>query len=151
MAKKGRPSLYSDALADDICQRLINGESLNAICKSDGMPSHFAVFSWIERNPAFAAKYARARELQAEKYAEEIVAIADEAENDTITDEYGNEKVNHEVVARARLRVDARKWVAAKLLPKKYGEKIEQEVKHGVSDDLAAILNRVRSRSNDRA
>ena len=72
-------------------------------------------------------QYARAREEQAETYADEIVAIADDGRNDTYIDENGNERVNQDVVARSRLRVEARKWVASKLKPKKYGDRLQNE------------------------
>lgn len=103
----GRPSTYSDKIVDAICSRLMDGESLQAICRSAGMPSRVTVLRWLGANEAFRTQYARAREAQAEALADEIVAIADDEEGD---------------VQRSRLRVDARKWVAAKLLPKKYGD-----------------------------
>ena len=87
------------------------------------MPAVITVMSWLRKHPEFAAQYARAREEQAETYADEIVAIADDGRNDTYIDENGHERVNQDVVARSRLRVEARKWVASKLKPKKYGEK----------------------------
>jgi hypothetical protein len=80
---------------------------------------------WIEAHPDFRNQYARAREAQADRMAEEILEIADDGRNDTYTDEDGNERTNQEIVARSRLRVDARKWLAAKMAPKKYGDKIE--------------------------
>lgn len=67
-----------------------------------------------------------AREDQADTLADEILEIADESENDTYEVDLGDgviiQKENREVVNRSRLRVDARKWVAAKLKPKKYGD-----------------------------
>jgi hypothetical protein len=69
--------------------------------------------------------YARAREDRSDKLADEIVAISDESHNDTYVDDDGNVRTNHEVVARAKLRVDARKWVASKLKPRVYGDKLD--------------------------
>jgi len=85
---------------------------------------------WLadENHQAFCDQYVRAREAQADRLAEEILEIADDGSNDTYTDENGNERTNQEVVARSRLRVDARKWLASKMAPKKYGDKIQQEV-----------------------
>jgi len=114
----GRPTLYTPELADDICAQLAAGLSLNRICKQDGMPSYFAIWSWLDRYPEFNTKYARAREVQAEYYADEIVDISDSADKDT--------------AQAVRVRVDTRKWIAAKLRPKKYGELVKHE--HGGAD-----------------
>jgi hypothetical protein len=103
----GRPSIYSAELADTIIDGITSGLSLRAICRADGMPDRATVFRWLEARPDFAAKYARAREFQAEANAEEIIDIADDEDD----------------AQRARVRIDARKWVAAKLLPKRYGDK----------------------------
>jgi hypothetical protein len=121
----GRPSSYTDETAALICARLAEGESLRTICKADDMPGFSTVMRWLADNSAFRDQYARAREAQADKLAEEILEIADDGRNDTYTDDDGNERTNQEVVARSRLRVDARKWLASKMAPKKYGDKIE--------------------------
>ena len=114
----GRPSTYSESIADAICERLAEGESLRAICSDDAMPCKAAVFRWLSEWPEFADQYARAREEQAETLADELVAIADG---------HGGED-SAVLTARDRLRVDARKWVASKLKPKKYGDRIQQEL-----------------------
>lgn len=112
----GRPSIYSKELADEICSRLADGESLRAICCDDDFPSVGTILRWVGENAEFREQYARAREIQAETHANDIVTIADGGkEDDSIK------------TARDRLRVDARKWVASKLLPKKYGDKVEVE------------------------
>lgn len=116
----GRPSIYTPEIADEICTRLANGESLRAICGSDRddfMPALGTVMRWVVENQAFREQYEEARRIQAETMADEIVAIADGRDLGT------EEKVA--LSARDRLRVDSRKWVASKLLPKKYGDKIE--------------------------
>jgi hypothetical protein len=82
----------------------------------------------------FRHQYARAREAQADFLAEEILQIADDGENDTYATENGP-AVNHDVVQRSRLRVDARKWLASKLAPKKYGDKLAV----GGADDMPPI------------
>ena len=104
----GRPSIYSPDLADRLCELIASGMSLRKACEIDGIPSTTTVMKWLREREDFAAQYARAREVQAEHYAEDIVEIAD-TEPDA---------------ARARVRVDARKWTAAKLLPKKYGDRV---------------------------
>lgn len=123
----GRPSEFHQDVADAICERLAEGESLRSICADDAMPSKATVCKWLGRHANFADQYARAREMQAETMADEIKDIADDGSCDTYLDLDGKERTDHEVVARSRLRVDARKWLASKLLPKKYGEKVTQE------------------------
>lgn len=73
-------------------------------------------------------KYTRAREDQADTLADEILDIADEKIDDFIIDEEGNKRPNPDTVQRSKLRVEARKWIAAKLKPKKYGEKIDHNI-----------------------
>ena len=124
---KGRPSKYSDALADLICTRLIDGESLLSICKDADMPNAQTVFAWILSKPDFSNKYARAREVQADTMADQILTISDDGKNDWM-EKHGSGDVgwqlNGEHVQRSRLRVDARKWLASKMAPKKYGDKV---------------------------
>lgn len=135
MANVGRPSLYSDDLASLICSRIAEGESLRSICRDTQMPCMTAVFTWLRDKPKFAEQYTRAREAQAEAMADELIEIADNSASDMVVDEEGNERINHEVVARAKLRIDTRKWIASKLLPKKYGDKVAV----GGADDLPPI------------
>ncbi|HDR9164856.1 TPA: terminase small subunit protein [Burkholderia vietnamiensis] len=120
----GRPSGFTEEIADVICERLAGGESLRAICRDDGMPSTSMVFRWLSEFSSFRDRYARAREAQADALFDEILEIADETAFDTEITESGS-RPNSEWIARSRLRVDARKWMASKLAPKKYGEKLE--------------------------
>lgn len=120
-----RPSIFTQELADQICERLADGESLRKICLSDDMPAKSSVFKWLGENKEFSDQYARAREAQADTLFDEIIDIADDGANDTYTDESGNTRTDQDVIARSRLRVDARKWAASKLKPKTYGEKVE--------------------------
>lgn len=125
----GRPSLYSEELADLICEKLTEGLSLRQICAEEGMPHAGTVCRWLAKNETFCKQYALAREAQAELYADEMVNISDDGSNDWM--ERKNEdgenigwKENGEAIRRSALRIDTRKWIAARLLPKKYGEKI---------------------------
>ena len=89
------------------------------------MPYKDQVLDWLFDEPEFSTQYARAREAQAEHYLDEIISISDDSMLDTEIDPVtGNERTNHEVVARAKLRVDTRKWAMSKLAPKKYGDRI---------------------------
>lgn len=120
-----RPTLFTQEYADSICEHIVAGKSLVTWCKEEDRPSFRSVMRWLESDKEFRHNYARAREAQADFLAEEIIQISDDGQNDSYTDEDGNERTNHDVIARSRLRVDARKWYAAKLAPKKYGEKTE--------------------------
>lgn len=117
---------YSQEIVRKICERISEGESLRSICRDPEMPGKSTVFEWLEANPSFADQYARAKEESAETYAEEIIEIADEYELREVKDENGEVHVVYDntAVARNRLRVDARKWVASKLKPKKYGDRL---------------------------
>lgn len=123
----GRPSEFSQETADIICGRLAEGESLRRICKDEDMPASSTVFKWLAAHREFSEQYTRAREAQADAMADEILEIADEGRNDTYMGEDGVERTDHDVIARSRLRVDARKWLASKMAPKKYGDKVTQE------------------------
>jgi hypothetical protein len=111
-----------------ICEELASGRSLRSICDDEGMPCQTTVFKWLAADKDFAQQYARAREAQADAMLEEILAIADEGKNDTWTDDDGVVHTDHDVIARSRLRVDARKWAMSKMAPKRYGEKVTQEL-----------------------
>jgi hypothetical protein len=126
----GRPTDYCQELADAICERIANGESLRHICSGPEMPNRASVFRWLGLHKEFSDLYARAKEEAAELFAEEIVEIADEREGKAIMADGAEVAVvfDSTAVARNRLRVDARKWVAAKLKPRKYGERVAQEI-----------------------
>jgi hypothetical protein len=128
------------------------GESLRQVCEDDAMPSKSAVMRWLHANAEFRDQYARAMEVRAEHWADEIVQISDDGTNDTYKDEDGHERTNQDVIARSRLRVDTRKWLMARMAPKKYGDKIDidqrttHEVGASVSDLMKAIDGRTRSK-----
>lgn len=115
----GRPSLYSDELATKILDAIANStKGLATICKQNSsFPHAGTVRRWItEDRKGFRDKYTRAKEEQADLMADEILDITDALPKKGLT----NQQVN-----AARLKVDARKWVASKLKPKKYGDKID--------------------------
>jgi hypothetical protein len=137
----GRPSSFTREIADEICERLAEGESLRSICRSDGMPVQATVFRWLSIDEAFLKQYARAREAQADRLADEILDIADDSSHDTESTEHGD-RPNNEWIARSRLRVDARKWLASKMAPKKYGDKVTQEITGGGGGALVVKIVR---------
>ena len=110
--KKGQGSGYSEELAASICAQVSGGLTIKEICLLDDMPGRTAVYKWLGEHEDFANMYARAREERAELVADEIIAIADDGGLDP------NDK---------RVRIDARKWWAAKVNPKKFGDKVTNE------------------------
>lgn len=110
IAKVGRPSSYTEDLGLDIASRLAAGESLRAICAADDMPDRRTVERWTVADPDFAATIARAREMQADTLAAEVVEIADDA------------TVTADGLEHAKLRIAARQWYAGKVKPKAYGD-----------------------------
>jgi transposase-like protein len=112
MARTGRPSKYSAELVNEICERLAtSNDGLAQICRQADMPAERTIYQWLEKHEDFRQSYARARERLADRWHAETVAIADTATDANL----------------ARLRVDARKWAASKLAPRKYGDRIVQE------------------------
>jgi len=122
----GRPSDFTPEMANHICEQLIEGKSLRKICSDEEMPNASTVCRWLSQNEAFREQYAHAREAQADTLADEILDIADDSAAD-VTVEDGREAINHEIVQRSRLRIDARKWLAAKMAPKRYGEAVQMK------------------------
>ena len=128
-SKMGRPTIYTQQLADLICLRIAEGESLREIVRSEGMPERATVYDWLLKKPDFSDKYTRAREEQADTLADEIIAIADEQpEIIPVLDKRTGEVIEHKLdgafLQWQKNRIDARKWTAMKLKPKKYGERL---------------------------
>jgi hypothetical protein len=126
--KNGRPSSYTDEIAAEICTRMAHGETLAEICRSEGMPDRATVYRWTEANEGFRSAYARARIELFDHWAEEIVSIADDGSNDWMERRKRNgeleTKLDYEHVQRSNTRIDARKWLLAKLQPEKYGDRV---------------------------
>ena len=155
--KKTSKSTYNTQMADIICIRLSEGESLKEIVKTEGVPNRATVYRWLLEQPAFCDMYTRAREEQADTLADEIIAIADESpEINEIRDKHGDVidiKIDSGYVAYQKQRIEARKWTAMKLKPKKYGDKLELagdpnnpmkvEVQSEADTYLAALLMNV--------
>jgi hypothetical protein len=133
---------YTDELGDKICALISTSPyGLSRICaENDDIPKRAWIVQRLFDTPAFAAKYARAKEAQADLFAEEIIEIADtpvEATKTTLKDGK-TETVTGDAVDRSRLQVDARKWLAGKLRPKKYGDKLDIEQ----SGNLTVTINK---------
>ncbi|MBP6564009.1 MAG: terminase small subunit protein [Burkholderiales bacterium] len=126
----GRPSKMTEDVISHICEEIALGRGLCKIVGDEGMPDERTVYRWLEQDEAFRQKYADARARAMEKFADEIVEIADDGRNDKWTDDEGGEHVDHDVIARSRLRVDTRKWLMSKLAPKKYGDRLDVNASH---------------------
>jgi hypothetical protein len=131
VTKMGRPSVYSDELANEICVRLGLGESLRKICLDERIPSLATVMTWLSRKPDFLEQYTRAREIQAETQFDELIDIVDQ--HPDLAHVVGKDgelievKFDSSYVQWMKLRVDTRKWTAARMAPKKYGEQKQPE------------------------
>lgn len=118
--KGGRPTIYSDELADSICLRIANGKSLNRVCRDKDMPDKATVYRWIDTNQEFCDKYREATNQRAEFHFDEMLDIADAVDADTAE------------VAKAKVRIDTRKWILSRMNPTKYGDK--QQIDNTSSD-----------------
>lgn len=109
LVKMGRPTKYTDTLATEICNRISLGESLYTICSDEHIPDRLTVLRWCREREDFRNQYAKSKEEQAESYEDQMLHTA-RTEDD---------------VNRARLIIDTMKWTAAKLKPRKYGERLD--------------------------
>lgn len=149
MRGMGRKSTYTETIADEICERIANGEPLRQICRDDHMPGWVTVYTWIKTYPQFAERFARARDLGADAIAESCLEIADDATNDwMVANGQSSEayKLNGEHIQRSKLRVETRLKLLAKWSPKKYGDSQKLEMSGGLqltgmsNEDLEAEI-----------
>lgn len=112
----GRPSTYTPEMANRICEALTEGRTLRSLIASDeGIPGFGTIFRWLEAHADFREQYTRARAVQADVLADEIMDVGR----------------RHDDPQAARVRVDALKWAASKIAPKKYGERVSHELTGG--------------------
>ena len=144
----GRPTTYNQETASLICARMADGESLRSICRDDSMPALSTVFLWVSKHSEFSEQYKLAMASRADAMFEDMIDIADDGRNDYIVNGDGEERFNTEHVQRSRLRLDTRKWMLSKMLPKKYGDKITDEV---IGNDNEIEIRVVRVSKNKNA
>jgi transposase-like protein len=108
-----------------VLQAVERGASVRAATRSKDTINASTFHEWVEQDEELAKQYARATERRAEAIFEDILNIADENYEDVYIDSEGIERTDHDVVQRARLRVDARRWMLGKMQPKKYGDKLD--------------------------
>ncbi len=131
--KTGRPSDFTQEMFDIICERIEDGASLRKVCENDDkLPDRRTVQRWMAKDGAeeLRRQYARAQDERADFYFEEAMEISD------------NTGTDRDDIAKARLRVDTRKWVCARMNPKKYSDKLSIDTKVSVTrheDALAAL------------
>lgn len=130
--KMGKPKtvFYSLEKAKELCRMIATSiDGITKICNDnpDKFPSPTVIYEWKIENPDFAEMYVEAKRHQAELLAEEIIGISDDSSRDVIIDLEGNERTNSEFVQRSKLRVDSRKWIAARLSPRLYGDKVQND------------------------
>jgi hypothetical protein len=132
--KGGRPPIpYNPELAEALCSRLATGEPLVKVVKDSAFPSIETIYKWLRENEEFAELYARAKDDSADTLASDIHNIAE----GTLSGKYDSNA--------ARVAIDALKWTASKLKPKRYGDKISSEVKLDVADPVVELLKQLRS------
>lgn len=124
----GRPTKYSRQLGELICDKIANSPyGLVTICKDPSLPDRSTVRNWIRDIPEFLDLYEKAKADQADFMADEMLEIADNTEEGQTTKDGPNgvEITTGDMLAHRRLKIETRKWLAMKLKPKKYGEKLD--------------------------
>lgn len=147
MAKpNGRPSLYTEELADRICDLLATDTAcLDEICdKHADLPCSDTIYTWRHKHKSFSEKYLQAMHSRGNLYAEETLKIA--REKKTFFDSEGNEKIDPGYVAWQKMNVGLRQWHASKLAPKTYGDKQVIEQTTTENEQLKAELAELRAR-----
>lgn len=111
--KMGRPTIYNEDLVAEFLYRVAKGRSVASVCSDDDMPHRATIYEWLAHNSDFSDRYARASEQRADQYFDEMLHIADNA--------------LPEEVQKAKLQIDTRKWVLARMSPKKYSGKSQDD------------------------
>ena len=135
-SKIGRPTAYTPQLAEEICDAIAcSSKGIKRLCREhENWPSSFTLFKWLRDNEEFSHQYARAKIAQITVIVDEMLDIAFEAKD----------------VNRARLEIDTRKWLACKLMPKVYGNKVDAHVNVGMShDDWVIQMHQERYKNKD--
>lgn len=127
--KGGRPTDYSIELAEEICDTIASSsKGIKKLCReNEHWPSYMTIYRWLRKHKEFCDLYTQAKRDQIQVYVDEIIEISDESSHDDLVNKNGDVYCNSEWINRSRLRVDTRKWLAAKLVPRLYGEKIQNE------------------------
>jgi len=123
---------YTKKVGEELCELLAGGMTLTDACKRPGMPTRQCVYQWLastdDRMREFQSLYEVAKDLQVDYWVDQSLSIADDGTNDTYVDDDGEKRIDFDHIHRSKLRVQVRQWYAGKLRPKKYGEKLQQEI-----------------------
>ena len=140
--KSRRPTIPTKALRVRIFNKIADGVSVRKLCEDKRLPTRDMFYKWLREYPDFAEEYRIATELRADVLVDEMMDIADDDSLDIIIDTEADEgarvKADQIKVARAKVKIDTRKWVAARMAPRKYGNnvKVEAENKHDHSGGI---------------
>lgn len=129
-APSSLPVTYTPELAAEILEKLSEGQSLRTACKPDHLPAVSTWFLWMRAHVGLSEQYTQAKQEAADAFTEDILDIADDGTNDWMADNYDKGKtpgyaLNGENIQRSKLRIETRRWLASKLKPKKYGDKLD--------------------------
>lgn len=128
---RGRPTLYSEALAAEILARIADGETLTRICLDEDMPARSTVSKWLLDMPDFYGRYARARTVQAHHEVDEILDLADDISGDVrvvMTPNGVRAEIDGVAIGRAKVQIETRMWRAERLNRIAYGARVKHEV-----------------------
>jgi hypothetical protein len=127
--KTGRPTDYTHELAHEICDAIASSsKGIKKLCKENShWPNPDTIFSWLMQHKEFSDLYARAKQHQVESLVDDVLEIADDTSNDYTVREDGKLVVDHVHIQRAKLKIDTRKWIAAKLCPRLYGDRLTDQ------------------------
>ncbi len=152
----GRPSIFTQELFDKMILRVTDGESVRSVCRDDEMPCLSTFINWISQNSELMAQYDKATDIRAETIFEEALEIADtvlmgekvktSGEGDTLK----TETQTGDMVERAKLKVDTRKWFLSKLKPKRFGDKLDLNHSGNLEIGLVDRLKEARERASNR-
>lgn len=149
----GRPTSYSDEIAKRICELVASTTwGTSRLCDTyRELPDQTTVYSWLYKYPEFSHMYKNAKAAQADLLAHECLDIADASAEDSVQKEDGTKIYNAEYVSRSKLRIDTRKWMAARLQPKTWGEKAaEATVPQSLVEQMLAKISEPAETSSDR-
>lgn len=140
-SNKGRPTKFQSDLAKEICDVIAStSRGTKKLCADySHWPCQDTLFTWLKDYPEFSEQYAQAKICQIELLVDEILEISDDASQDQYVNELGVLVPNPPAINRARLKVDTRKWLASKLVPKIYGNKIDIESDNSMSEELRKL------------
>lgn len=123
----GRPSIFSEDYADDICAWIASGKSLTSWCEPADRPGYSTVMAWLPKNPNFQENYTRARDMQGENTADQIADVRAKIESGALSPEQG------------RVMISSLQWESGRRAPKRYGERMDVAVSGeiGIGEALA--------------